>query len=183
MQAAAVVLCAAVIVPCALAGATAAPDPKAMVVHAGDLPRGFVQQPHAGYVTTARAQATEARRGEDFAELGRATGYEESFVGSTQGGQVMVASTATVFKTRDGARRALAFIVRDGADPNRFVTMTSTRLGDESHLYQVLGVAFTYLIAWRTGNVLSTVEVGGAQAADAVRLGHTQQRRVATAIR
>ena len=94
-----------------------------------------------------------------------------------------VASTATVFSTREGAHRGLAFIARDGADPNNFVPMVAARLGDESYLYQVLGVAYTYLMAWRTGNVLSTVEVAGAQAADAVRLGHTQQRRIAAAIK
>jgi hypothetical protein len=180
---------AAMAAPFALAGGRAsstsqAPDPKAMVLRLGDLPAsGFAKRPSSGYVTTAKAQATEARKGENFAALGRSNGYEESFVGATQGGQVTVASSATVFSTVGGAHRALGFIERDGADPNRYRQLAAVRVGAEARLYQVLGVAFTYEIAWRSGSVLSTVVVAGAQASDAVSLGLHQQRRVAAATR
>jgi hypothetical protein len=183
-----VVLGAAVAAPFALAGGRVArsqsPDPKMMVLRIGDLPAsGFARRPSSGYVTTAKAQATEARKGENFAALGRSNGYEESFVGATQGGQVTVASSATVFNTAGGAHRALAFIERDGADPNRYRQLEAIRVGAEARLYQVLGVAFTYEVAWRSGDVLSTVVVAGAQASDAISLGLHQQRRVAAAMR
>jgi hypothetical protein len=183
------VLGAAAAAPFALAGGRVAAgpqsvDPKAMVLRLGDLPAsGFAKRPSSGYVTTAKAQATEARKGENFAALGRSNGYEESFVGTTQGGQVTVGSSATVFSTVGGAHRALGFIERDGADPNRYRQLASVRVGAEARLYQVLGVAFTYEIAWRSGDVLSTVVVAGAQASDAVSLGLHQQRRVAAATR
>jgi hypothetical protein len=180
---------AAVAAPFAVAGGRGAataqtPDPKVMVLRLGDLPAsGFARRPSSGYVTTAKAQATEARKGENFAALGRSNGYEESFVGATQGGQVTVASSATVFKTVGGAHRALAFIERDGADPNLYRELEAVRVGAEARLYQVLGVAFTYEVAWRSGDVLSTVVVGGAQASDAVSLGLHQQRHIAAAAR
>ena len=183
------VLGAVVAAPFALAGGRVSstshsPDPKVMVLRLGDLPAsGFAKRPSSGYVTTAKAQATEARKGENFAALGRSNGYEESFVGATQGGQVTVASSATVFTTVGGADRALGFIERDGADPNRYRQMPAVRVGAEARLYQVLGVAFTYEIAWRSGDVLSTVVVAGAQASDAVSLGLHQQRRVTAATR
>jgi hypothetical protein len=180
---------AAVAAPFALAGGRAAsasqsPDPKVMVLRLADLPAsGFAKRPSSGYVTTAKAQATEARKGENFAALGRTNGYEESFVGATQGGQVTVASSSTVYRTVGGADRALGFIERDSADPNRYRQMPAVQVGAEARLYQLLGVAFTYEVAWRSGNVLSTVVVAGAQASDAVSLGLHQQRHVAAATR
>jgi hypothetical protein len=187
-MAAAALLAGAVVVPCALAAGRAnpkpkVPDPKVMVVRLGDLPHGFVKAAGSGYVTNAKAQATEARKGEDFTSLGRMNGYEESLRGFTQGGQVTVASSATVFRTADGAHRALGFIERDAADPTRYAALPAVRLGAEARLYQLEGVAFTYLIAWRSGSVLSTVVVGGAQSGDAVRLGKRQQGYVAAAVR
>ncbi len=165
---------------CVAAAARAAsngPDPKRLVVRLADLPTGFHWRAAGTYVTNARAQAF-ARKGENFTALGRTNGYESVFHGSDQGGQVTVTSDSSVFTTPAGAHKALQFIERDGNDANRYRPLAASTLGSESTFLQVFGTANTFLMAWRSGPVLSTVVVSGAQSDDAVNVAKHQQRHI-----
>ncbi len=166
----------ATVVPCALAAYS--PDPRLRVVRLAELPVGFNWKSSLhGYVAAAKAQSA-APKGERLAQLGWQRGYEASFAGSDQGGDVHVTSDASIFATPAGATKALAFIERDGNDATRFRELPASPLGADSRLYQVLGVANRYLFAWRAGRVLATVVVDGAQSVDAERIAKLQQKHI-----
>jgi hypothetical protein len=142
-----------------------------LVLHAGDLPPGFVREQAEGSAASYRVA---------FARLTTATGLQE--------GPLAITSSAAVYPDAPTARLAL----RRSAPHGTAGLEVGYRLGDEAHEYVVqLGSAFgallRYSLFWRDGRVDGSVSVTGrvgvVSSADLAPLARAQEARIASSVR
>ena len=137
-----------------------------LVLHAGDLPHGFVRTEGAGSSAGYRVE---------FVRPTTATGLQE--------GPLVIASSATLYRNRATAHAALRRPIPHGAAG----VAVDYRLGDEARGYVVqlgslVGALLRYTVLWRNGSVDESVvvigRVGVVSAADLAPLARAQEARV-----
>ncbi len=163
------------------AGATAV-APQSVVLRQSDVPAGYRLNPDkSGRRTSAQDSVGYPGLRTKIASWGRLGGYQNQF----DKGDDSIASRADVFHGRSGARQMLTWFVGEMKRQGVLHLHGSTiPLGDEGVEYSFAGgdVRFTILI-WRYRSVVSIVGAGGLERARVLGLAHTQQRRVAAALR
>jgi hypothetical protein len=171
-----VVICLLALVVVTAAEA-ATPDPARLVLRRGDLRGlGWVPSANNGYRTADQAaQGAPPGTAARFANAGFVRGYDASWGARA----AVVGSTAYVFKTPTGARRALQ-VYRESAPPGtRRIAFKG--VGNASLAFRSLQAPTFTAIVWRNGRVLSIVLTGG-MADNAIReLVRIQGARVAAA--
>lgn len=133
-----------------------APNPAALVLRLGDLPRGFAVSP-IGTGSVRVPGAAAAYRVRFSRSVGLATMLEGPFD---------VRSEAVVYSSERGAEAALAHTTRS-LIPRSFVPLPmGFRLGRQAHQYVVETNAYGaaslgYLVLWREGPVDASISLTG----------------------
>ena len=159
------------------ASQAATPDPAALVLRRGDLRGvGWIPSTNTGYRTVDQAaQGAPPGTAARFAKAGYLAGYDASWGVRA----ALVGSTAYVFKTAAGAKRA--FKVYRETPPAGTGRIPFTPVGDASLAFRSRRVPKFTAIVWLDGRVLSIVLTGGLQDNAIRELVRIQNARVAAA--
>ena len=171
------------------AGATAAPaaavavvvQPGALVLHASDVPAGFVLDREATGIRTNDDEGGSDRKSRAFiARLGRITGFQSEWHRGVERDSIV--SRADVFRTRDGARRYVDLAAGSlRASGIKGLRKSVIRLGDQAYVFHGGRTGEIAWVVWRSGRVAGTVVGWGLQRDITLSLARTQQRRIAAA--
>jgi hypothetical protein len=171
--------CFSVVALIAVATASAASlDPRVLVLQRGDLAGdGWIPSANNGYRTAGQAaQGAPPGTSARFVKYGFRRGYDATFGAPT----ALVGSTAYVFATAAGAKRALG-IYRETA-PAGTKPIAFARVGEESLGFRAIKKPRLTALVWRNGPVLSILFTGGLYDRDTLAIAKTQSRRVAAAV-
>jgi hypothetical protein len=157
-------------------------DPQAAVLHAGDLPRGYVEGDDTG-CGLATTEGDDVELESLFAkEQPRACIIELNHVWADAKGPRDVTSAAFVFRDEAAAERGL----RARASLLEYTASLSLRdtqgadVGDESQLVRGRGLNDPAVgVVWRAANVVAMLVVEPADQAAALSFARLQQRRIA----
>jgi hypothetical protein len=168
-----------VVLVAAATAQAAALDPALLVFGRGDLPGpGWIPSANNGYRTADQAaQGAPPGTAACFIKYGFVRGYDASYATKS----ALVGSTAYVFSTRLGAKRALG-IYRE-TPPVGTKPITFARVGDASIGFRSIRKPRFTAVVWLNGRVLSLVLTGGLTDKDTLSVATTQSRRVVTALR
>jgi hypothetical protein len=170
---------ATVIALVAVASASAASlDPRGLVLRRDDFSRaGWIPSGRNGYRSADQAaQGAPPGTAARFVRYGFRRGYDASFGTTT----ALVGSTAYVFATTAGAKRAFG-IYRE-APPAGTKKIPFGRVGDASLGFRSIARPRLTAVVWLNGPVLSIVLTGGLTDRDTLALAKTQSRRVVAAV-
>jgi len=157
-------------------------DPAAAVLHAADLPRGYVEGDDTVCGTPDASGGNYRRLEQLFAnERPRGCTIELERVWRAPGGPTSVTSAAYVFRSVDGARKGFA-------DENELLDFTAgltptgstgLKLGDQAKLVRGRGLNDPAVAAfWRRGDILAVLAVEPADAREARQLASRQEARL-----
>jgi hypothetical protein len=164
---------AALAVPASAAGV----DPARLVLQRSDVPAGFrLDRDKSGPRTNAAAAQSNPALRSLFARAERTGGY----VAEYQRGDLNITSRADLFRRREGA--GMLFTYFDRVMRNQGVIRNKVEVGTEARIYSAPALELA-LIAWRRGRVFASLATTGLPRAKALALAHTQDRRIAKALR
>ncbi len=154
-------------------------DPRGLVLRRGDLAGvGWVPSGNNGYRTADQAaQGAPPGTAARFAKYGFVRGYDATYGAKA----ALVGSTAYVFATPAGAKRAFGIYIV--APPAGTKPIPFARVGDASRGFRSIARPRFTAVVWVNGRVLSLVLTGGLIDKDTLALARTQSRRVARAVR
>jgi hypothetical protein len=153
-------------------------DPAKLVLGRGDLPGpGWIPSGRNGYRSASQAaQGAPPGTAARLVRYGFRRGYDASY-GTTS---ALVGSTAYVFATTAGAKRAFG-IYRE-APPAGTKKIPFGRVGDASLGFRSKARPRLTAVVWLKGPVLSIVLTGGLTDRDTLALAKTQNSRVVAAV-
>ena len=171
----ALLLVALVVVSAAQAAAL---DPAKLVLRRGDIPgNGWTFSQGSGYRTVAQAaQGAPAGTAARFEAAGFQRGYDISWGAK----DAFVGSTAYVFGTVAGAKRAFQ-VYRETA-PRGTKRIRFTSVGDASLAFRSKQSSRYTALVWLNGRVLSILLTGGLEDKGTLGLARIQAARTAKAI-
>lgn len=160
------------------AAQAAALDPARLVLRRGEIPGdGWTFSPGSGYRTVAQAaQGAPAGTAARF----RAAGFQRGYDISWGAKDAFVGSTAYVFATATGAKRAFQ-VYRETA-PQGTKRIPFKSVGDASLAFRSKQSGKYTAIVWLNGRVLSILLTGGLEDKGTLGLARIQAARAAKAI-
>ena len=186
-------LVAAAVVSAAGAAVPRTPPPATLVLRRADLTTGYTGR-GARVDNAAAARGAPPGFAAKIARWGRVDGYEVDFTrhtGTLQDGPLVIRSSASVYRSKSGARAAFAY-ARRHLVPRGYVPLAlGFSIGDEARQWvsqdqSGLGTLLEYVVIWRErnvdGSVVLTGRVGVVSAADVAPLAKKQESRIRAAL-
>jgi hypothetical protein len=165
----------------AVAASAAHVDPQALVLHQADVPNGFELDRDDSGLRSNESEAKGDRRLPGlFRRWGRVTGYEMEF----DRREASISSRADLFRTPEGARLVLAFLVDEFEKSGiQGLRRSPLRIGAKGWLYGAKPVSSPFnIVIWRHDRAFAGIAVFGLTRPQTLALARAQQRRIAAAL-